>query len=281
MIIGIIGLGLIGGSLALALKEKNFSIWGVDINENSIKRFLRENIIYKGSNDINDVLDEIKKSHLIFISVHPSQVIFTIENIKSVLRDDLVLTDTSSVKKHIMNYVEEDNFLKRIFIGGHPLAGKEKSGYENSDSKLFDGKLYFLTPASLVSFEKKNSLEKILNLIGAKTFTISADEHDKIISYTSHLPQIVSYILSSVVLKKDLDLFVGTGFIDTTRLAKSPSELWVVIIRENKENILNSLDDFKYEMDLIYEIIKNNKWEELKEIFNSIREKRLNLEVRR
>lgn len=278
MKIGIIGLGLIGTSLALAFKEKNFYILGVDINKSAIYELKKRGIINKGFTDIDEAIEDIKESEIIFICVYPSLIIDVIKRLKEFLKEDQILTDTGSIKEKIMDYVEKDEFLKRIFIGGHPLAGKERSGYKEAEPTLFQNKLYFLTPTSKASQQKIERLSNLINLILARPYIISAKEHDKILSFTSHLPQIISYILSLTVLSESS--FVGSGFKDTTRLAKSPSDLWIDIIKENKENILFSLEEFKKNLELCYEKIEKEKWEDLKDIFEKSRNKRLEIEVR-
>ncbi|MGB9857293.1 MAG: prephenate dehydrogenase [Dictyoglomaceae bacterium] len=278
MKIGIIGLGLIGTSLALAFKEKNFYIWGVDIDKSAIDELIGRGIIDKGAIELEKLSEEIKKSEVIFISVFPSEVVEVIEKLKSLLNENQILTDTASVKRNIINYVEKDEFLKKIFIGGHPLAGKEKSGYKEAESTLFQNKIYFLTPASKVSQQKIEKFSNLISFISARPYIISPEEHDKILSFTSHLPQIISYILSLTVLS-NFPEFVGSGFKDTTRLSKSPSKLWIDIIKENKKNVLDSLKEFRRIFEVCYKDIQKGEWEELEKIFENSRNKRLIIEV--
>ncbi|MCX7845523.1 MAG: prephenate dehydrogenase [Dictyoglomaceae bacterium] len=279
MKIGIIGLGLIGTSLALAFREKNLYIWGMDINESAVSYLLREGIIKKGNTDLRKLLKEIKESEVIFIAVYPSKTLEIIKELKGLLNENHILTDTASVKEKIMNYIEQDDFLRRVFVGGHPLAGKERSGYKEGSVHLFQDKIYFLTPSSEISWDKIHKIETLIELIGARPFIISPQEHDKILSYTSHLPQIISYILSITVPREYLG-FTGSGYKDTTRLAKSPVDLWIDIIKENKENILEVLENFHKIFNIVYEKIKMEDWKKLEDYFEESREKRLEIEVK-
>ncbi|MEN2985017.1 MAG: prephenate dehydrogenase [Dictyoglomaceae bacterium] len=279
MKIGIIGLGLIGTSLALAFKEQKLFIWGIDIEKTAVDNLLNKGIIEKGDIDIKKLSKEIRESEVIFISVYPSKVLEIVNELKNFLNENQILTDTASIKEKIINYIEKDKFLRKIFIGGHPLAGKEKGGYKEGEVKLFQDKIYFLTPSSEVSDEKLNKIISLISSIGAKPFIISPHEHDKILSYTSHLPQIISYILSYSVPVEYL-YFTGSGFKDSTRLAKSPVDLWIDIIKGNEENILKALDDFYKVFNIVYEKINMKDWNELKNFLEKSREKRLEIEVK-
>ncbi len=276
MKIGIIGLGLIGTSLALAFKREKFNIWGMDKEESAVEYLLKEGVINNGDTDLDKLSMEIKESEVIFLSVYPSRIIDIIRKLKGYLNKDHILTDTASVKEKIINYVEEDDLLKRIFIGGHPLAGKEKSGYKEGEADLFKDKIYFLTPTSKTSQEKLQKIKSLIELINAKPFVISSKEHDKILSFTSHLPQIISYIISLSVPQEYLE-FTGKGFKDTTRLAMSPADLWIDILKENKKNILETLESFQGIFKIIYEKIEGEDWEKLKDFFEESKRRRIKL----
>ncbi len=276
MKIGIIGLGLIGTSLALAFRREKFNIWGMDIEESAVEHLLKEEVIDNGNTDLEGLSKEIKESEVIFISVYPSKIIDIIEKLKVYLNMDHILTDTASVKEKIINYVEEDDLLKRVFVGGHPLAGKEKSGYKEGESDLFKDKIYFLTPTSKTSQEKLQKIKGLIELINAKPFIISSEEHDKILSFTSHLPQIISYIISLNLPKEYLG-FTGKGFKDTTRLAMSSPNLWIDILKENKRNILEALENFQRVFKVFYEKIEYEDWEKLKDLFEESKKIRMSL----
>lgn len=276
MKIGIIGLGLIGTSLALAFKREKFNIWGMDIEESAVEYLLKKGVIDNGNTDLEGLSKEIKESEVIFISVYPSKIIDIIKKLKVYLNIDHILTDTASVKEKIINYVEEDDLLKRVFVGGHPLAGKEKSGYKEGEADLFKDKIYFLTPTSKISQEKLQKIKGLIELIKAKPFIISSEEHDKVLSFTSHLPQIISYIISLNLPKEYLE-FTGNGFKDTTRLAMSSPNLWIDILKENKRNILEALENFQRVFKVFYEKIEGEDWEKLKDLFEESKKIRMSL----
>lgn len=279
MRIGIVGLGLIGTSLALSLKRvyKDAILWGVDINIDVLKFVEKRNIFNCLSNDINDIANIIKETNFIFISVCPSKVIHILENLKRLPLGDILISDTASTKKNIMDYVNDDVFLNKIFIGGHPLAGREIKGPQGALENLFEGKVYFLTPAKNVSFEKIKLLESVINSIGAFPYLISPEKHDKILAYTSHLPQIVAYLLSYVAINEENINFFGSGFRDTTRIAKSDHHLWIDILKENSREIEIALSDLYSVIGELIKYIKLEDYDSIQKVFENSKEKRLKL----
>lgn len=279
MIVGIIGLGLIGTSLALGLKSvyKDITLWGVDINEWVLKYFETKNIFSNLSNNINSIANLIKETDFIFISVYPSKVSYVLENLKEFLKEETIVTDTASTKKKIMDYVNNDEFLNRVFIGGHPLAGREITGPEGALKDLFERKIYFLTPAKNVSFEKIDSLKKLINSIGGYPYLISPEKHDEILAYTSHLPQVIAYLLSYVAIKEDNIDFFGSGFKDTTRIAKSDCNLWIDILKENSQEIKIALEEVYSLLGELINYLSSEDYISVQRIFEKSREKRLKL----
>lgn len=279
MIVGIIGLGLIGTSLALGLKSvyKDITLWGVDINEWVLKYFETKNIFINLSNNINSIASLIKETDFIFISVYPSKVSYVLENLKEFLKEETIVTDTASTKKKIMDYVNNDEFLNRVFIGGHPLAGREITGPEGALKDLFERKVYFLTPAKNVSFEKIDSLKKLINSIGSYPYLISPEKHDEILAYTSHLPQVIAYLLSYVAIKEDNIDFFGSGFKDTTRIAKSDCNLWIDILKENSQEIKIALEEVYSLLGELINYLNSEDYISVQRIFEKSREKRLKL----
>jgi len=279
MNIGIIGLGLIGTSLALSLrKNEEHFIWGVD-REQKVIEYLKEKHIFGAlGEDLSKFRSHIQKSDLIFISVPPSQIKHILEEIKEVLTTNVIVSDTGSVKGNIMDYVNQDEKLSNIFIGGHPLAGREGSGPLYALDNLFEGKIYFLTPAEGVGEDKIKVLREVINYIGGIPYIIDPNEHDNILAYTSHLPQIIAYLLSYTSIKDDTLKFLGSGFKDTTRIAKSDPDLWLDIVRENLENVKLVLMEFDTNLSFLIELLEKEDFEKVKELFSLSQKKRFRVE---
>ncbi len=279
MIIGIVGLGLIGTSLALSLKKGfgDLYLWGVD-NDCEVLGYLSEKKIFDVlEKRLDRFKDLIRETDCVFISVHPSSVMDVVKNIESYVKEGVIITDTASTKSKIMSYVNNDEFLRKIFIGGHPLAGREISGPLGAVDNLFDRKIYFLCPAIEVSKEKIGSLEKLLKKISATPLIIDPEVHDEILAFTSHLPQIIAYLLSYVAINENNIDFFGSGFKDITRIAKSDYNLWVDIVKENNIKIKKALGEFEKTLRDLVEKLEKEDFVSIEKLFKESKEKRLKL----
>jgi prephenate dehydrogenase len=279
MKIGIIGLGLIGTSIAMAIKKKDrdIEIWGIDKDIDTIN-FLKDKDIFSYiSIDIHEIEREIEDTDIIFISVYPSGVKDVLINLKNYITERNIISDTSSTKGKIMTFVNNDKLLCKVFIGGHPLAGREVSGAYGAIPDLFKGKIYFLSPAKGLEKDKIDTLMSFIENIGALPILVDPYEHDRILAYSSHLPQIVAYLLAYTSIK-DSPNFFGTGFKDTTRIAKSDTKLWMDIIKENYNEILNVVCEFKNNIDLFSSYLKDKNFDKIEEIFKTGRKKRMKIE---
>lgn len=241
--ITIVGLGLIGGSMALALKKLNpTAIWGIDNNKKTLNLAISNSIINENISDS----EKIKRSDIILICLYPKDTIKFIKNNINNFKSGAIITDVSGMKEDL---IHEINSLERkdiIFIGGHPMAGKEVSGFENADINLFHGCNYFIVPSQKCNNEAIEIYKKILNSIGCKkVINVEAGEHDKIIAYISHLPHIIAVALINAE-KNNLSLnnMIGGSFRDATRVADINTRLWSELFLDNKRNILPVIDDF-------------------------------------
>lgn len=281
MKIGIIGLGLIGTSLGLSFRNsyENLLLWGIDKDDKVLNYLSSKKIFDLLAKEIDEISDEINTSDLIFIAVYPSKVIEVLKVLKSYLGSSgtTIVTDTASTKGKIMDWVNGDDFWNGVFIGGHPLAGREISGPEGALEDLFKGKIYFLIPARNVPLEKVNILKRIIKDIGALPYLLSSERHDMILAYTSHLPQIVSYLLAYTSVKEDFLDFLGRGFKDTTRIAKSDYNLWMDIIKENFQEIEKAVKEFNSILQELIGYMDSRDFEAIEYLFKASREKRLKL----
>ncbi len=268
--ISIIGLGLIGGSIAKALQKSNFNF--------TISAFDRDDVLSKAisENVINSKLSSIEdslNSDLIFLSLPVSKSIEVFELLAPKLRSNSILTDVCSVKNVFKEKWELLN-SKGSYVGGHPMTGKEKGGFANSDSLLFENSLYILT-------ESKNDsplfsdFQNIITSFGSNILHIPAMQHDVIAASISHLPQLVSVALvNAASLKTDnynfLDLAAG-GFRDMTRIASSDFEIWESIIANNKNQILTALDKFSYDLSILTKWISEDNFKTIQHYFENAR----------
>lgn len=265
--ITIVGLGLIGGSLAMSLRDLNpQKLWAVDIDENVLKDAEKLGVIDKGY--INSEIP-LKESDLVIISLYPDLAIkFIKENINN-FKSNAIITDTAGTKEKIVE--EVNSFIRNDldFIGGHPMCGSECKGFKNASKNIFKEANYILTPMDKNKEKNINVLEKIINDIGCKNIVkVSPKKHDTIIAYTSQLPHVLATTLINSNQEENANLFIGGSFKDATRVANINTDLWPNLIIENKENIINQLKNFEENINDIKNAIINEDVKTLKEIFD-------------
>jgi len=275
--ITIVGLGIIGGSFAMALKElKPKNLWAIDIDKTVLETAQQMNIIDKGYTSPKMPLMD---SDIVILAIYPQKTINFVKTNMNFFKSGAVITDTTGIKgdllKQIIPILRED----LDFIGGHPMAGKEESGLKAATVDMFKHANYILTPI-------KGNKEKNINLVrslavdmGCKRVVyLSPKEHDDIIAYTSQLPHIIAVSLidcnSSII---ELSQFVGEGFKDTTRVATINEELWPELLLYNKENIINKIEDFENNIKEIKNAIINGDEVFLKKRFQRATNKRKEL----
>jgi len=271
--ISIIGLGLIGGSIAKALRKsgEDFHISAFDISDSPAKA-LEENVIDESLISVDKALN----SDLIFISLPVDISIKIFEELAPQLNDNSILTDVCSVK-NIFKEKWDKIESKGYYFGGHPMTGKEHGGYENSDPLLFENAMYIITDNE-VDNPYFQEFTQVIKSLGPNILHIPAKQHDVIAASVSHLPQLVSVALvNAASLKTDeynfLDLAAG-GFRDMTRIASSDFNIWKSIISTNKSQILTALDKFSYDLETLKKWISENKDNEIAEYFETARKNR-------
>ncbi|HVO73064.1 MAG TPA: prephenate dehydrogenase/arogenate dehydrogenase family protein [Ignavibacteriaceae bacterium] len=271
--ISIIGLGLIGGSLAKAVKNysPSYSISGFDTKEISLLA-LKEKTIDK----ILNSEEEACNSDLIFLCL-PTELSLTVfSKILPLLKKDSVLTDVCGVKG-----IFEDKWKsigsEGFYIGGHPMAGKEVSGYENSDPLLFENAVYILSDKK-AECENYDLLLEIIKGIGSRIKFLNPYLHDEIVAGVSHLPQLVSIALVNSVGSENSDVnfldFAAGGFRDMTRIASSDFGIWEPVIKNNKKSILQAITKFNLSLIEIIDYLIKDDLASLKKLFESARLKR-------
>ncbi|MEN2993963.1 MAG: prephenate dehydrogenase [Thermodesulfovibrio sp.] len=242
--VSIVGVGLIGGSLALALKEKKLTqkIIGYGRNEQRLKEALKLGIIDSYTTSFKDA----SQAELIVLAT-PTGVFESIimEMIKH-LKEKTIIMDVGSVKKSVVDIFERILPKEVYFVGTHPIAGSEKTGFENARGDLFQKAKVIITPTENTN---KSALEKITNLwqkLGAQVEFMSAEHHDKVYALVSHLPHLICFCMVNTISEMDKNFisYAGSGFKDATRIAKSSPEIWKDIFLMNDKNILECLEVF-------------------------------------
>ncbi len=271
----IIGLGLIGGSLALELKKRlHWRIIGVDSNPLHAQKALDLGVI-----DEIGTLEAVKNTGTVIIAVPVNYAPQLTSEVLDRVNKEALVFDVGSTKENICKNVVKHS--KRVnFVAVHPIAGTEFSGPEAAVYNLFDGKVNIICDRELSSNESIDKTLAIFNALNMRTIFMGSMEHDKHIAYVSHLSHISSFMLGKTVLeieKDEKNIFdmAGSGFESTVRLAKSSPQMWSPIFVENKKNVLTSLDEFIKNLNQFRDFIAKEEVDDLEKAMketNYIRE---------
>ena len=268
MKLGIIGLGLIGSSLALKISEayNDITIYGEDISESNLKYTIENKII---GNKLEE--KDYSKLDILFVAIPVDQVLKVLSPILDKVGENTLVVDLGSTKKPICDLVNS-NQNRRKFLAAHPIAGTEFSGPMSADSSLFDNKTIILCETEKTENRLLNIAKDLFLSIGMSIKEMTADEHDKHIAYVSHLSHITSFMLGKTVMDKEKDEetiydMAGSGFESTVRLGKSSPSMWTPIFNQNKKNIIDALDEYLKNIKNFKHLIETDN---LSEMFNEM-----------
>ena len=261
----IIGLGLIGSSIAKASKNKGIIVHGFDINESSLSIALEDNIIDSSFDSIESInnKDLVDKIDLIVISVSPKNTQSILNQIKNLWNTNITITETASVKNHL-NISSASNIIL-----SHPIAGSHKSGISSIDENLFQNKKTIVCNPNSVSDIHTNKLNNFWkHAMQMRVSEMSVKEHDLLFAMTSHLPHLISYaLIDSIRLSsKDVGDNAGGGLKEFIRLSGSNAEMWRDIFELNDKNIIKSLASFQLSINNLLELIAKTK--EIPDVFS-------------
>jgi len=265
--VAIVGLGLLGGSLGLALKKAGFSgrIVGYARRDETREQALSTGAIDEGFADVNEA---VHAADLVVLATPVAVILDHLPRLKPHLSPRALVTDVGSTKRRICALASEHYGHGPLFLGGHPMAGKERSGLENADATLFENARYVLTPLKPEDLKdnRVQAFRALVTTIGARPLTTDPASHDLSVAYLSHLPQLLSSGLASLIEEnhgpEDLILEVAaTGFRDVTRLADSPYSVWRDICLTNTENIQKALDALIQKLETIKVHLANRELE--------------------
>lgn len=238
----IIGTGLIGGSIGLALRKSKLERVGFD-RPAVLREALKRKAIDKGAKDLAEAVSDVD---LVILAMPVGDILEVLYEISRMVSPATVVTDTGSTKKKICERARA--YELKNFVGGHPLAGKEKNGIKNAETDLFSGRNWFL--CSNGSSGVLNRMKKFVRSLGAIPVLVDPEKHDRILAATSHLPQLVSTLLAASVVEllgkeaNKIKTFAGPGLRDTTRLASSPFSVWGDVLASNQAEVEKALESF-------------------------------------
>ena len=278
--IGFIGFGLIGGSIAKALRTSTHSYTISAYNRyypesnNSLNQALADGVI----DNICTSIDDFAECDIIFLCAPVLLNISYLGQLKSIIRPSCIITDVGSVKTGIHIEVERLG-LKHNFNGGHPMAGSDRTGYENASELLLENAYYLLTPTDCTPAYATDLMKQIVADVKAIPFVLDNISHDEITAAISHLPHIIAASLVNMVHDSDdeeehMKTFAAGGFKDITRIASSSPQMWQNICLSNTDSIIKFLDIYRRSLDRTMEALKNEDSDYLYKIFETARDYR-------
>jgi len=274
--ITIIGVGLIGGSLARALKERNLAkvVFGYGRDQSRLEEAQKSNVIDAFSTNIKEAIDE---TNIVVIATPVGTFKDILDQIEPLISSNVIITDVGSTKSDIVNIVND--VLKdksSCFIPAHPIAGKERSGFEVSDSKLYDGKKVIITPQETNSPESIDVIDQMWKNVGADVDFMSAESHDNLLGMTSHLPHMLAFSLVNYLVDQNpnASIYAGGGFKDFSRIASGDAIMWRDICLQNKNQIMSHLKGYQSTLDDLLEAINDEDSEKLGQLFTTAKKTR-------
>lgn len=266
--VAIIGLGLMGGSLALGLRGKCAALYGIDPHLPTLELALSQHIVDYADSDParSRVLPE---ADIVILSAPVPAILSLLKQLPSFMPNPCVVMDLGSTKKQI---VEGMSCLPDRFdpIGGHPICGKENLSLANAERTLYYAASFLLTPLERTSPRALSAARQIIEALGARMSLLDAAEHDRILASTSHLPFLLASALA-LATPNDVAAFIGTGFKSTSRVAGTPSSMMLGVLQSNRENVLNVLHGLQQRLSEIESSLASENFSGLESILNQSR----------
>ena len=266
--IAIIGLGLMGGSLALGLRGKCAALYGIDPHLPTLELALSQHIVDYADSDPAKLLPE---AGLVILAAPVPAILTLLEKLPTFTSNPCIVMDLGSTKRLVVEAMAK---LPERFdpIGGHPICGKEKLSLANAERTLYYAAPFLLTPLERTSARALSAANQIIEALGAKGKTLDAVDHDRILASTSHLPFLISSALARTT-PQDVAPFVGPGFKSTSRLAGTSSSMMLGVLQSNRENVLNALRGMQSQLAEIEAALSAEDFAKLESLLNEAQTK--------
>ena len=271
----VIGIGLIGGSFATALKQRGIckEVIGVALDQDTCEQAVTHGIVDRAVTSISDIAHELRQGDVVFIAVPTLAVKTVLESIKNSVLPEVTITDGASVKGNIEQAaIDVYGEVPSQFVLGHPIAGSEKSGVTAANPNLYVNHRVILTPLATTSAAHLNVVTQLWKSVGAEVLTMSVEEHDEVLGATSHLPHAIAYSLVDTLAhdinNPNIFRYAAGGFRDFTRIASSDPTMWHDIMRANKTGVLHALDLFLANLTRLRSSIENEDSEYMLDVFS-------------
>jgi cyclohexadieny/prephenate dehydrogenase len=274
--ISIIGVGLIGGSIGLAVKKQNLAaeVVGIGRRQSSLDRALAAGTVSRATLDL---ADGVRDAELVIVCSPVGLIADHVRQSAEHCPEGTLITDAGSTKSGLAEQLEGKLPRGCRFVGSHPLAGSEKSGPDHAFAELYEGRLAILTPTERSLPDDIALLETFWARLGANVVRLSPDEHDRIMAMTSHLPHAVSVALAATLTEGNAE-WTGSGFRDTSRLAAGSPTVWTDIFSQNREHMLCAIREFQAQLGDLYDAIELNDSARLNQLLAEVKAKRDSLD---
>ncbi|MBQ1279295.1 MAG: prephenate dehydrogenase [Clostridia bacterium] len=273
----IVGLGLLGGSYAKVLTEKGFSVKTITLNQDDIDYAVGEGFIKGGSTTVDEAL--IKEAELIIFALYPHTFIEWIEENGNLIKSGTVITDVTGVKGAVVEKIQDMLPVGVEFIAAHPMAGKETCGVRNTDPQIFKKANYIVVPTNRNTPDAIRLCCDLGRTLGfADISSLTVRQHDEMIAFLSQLTHCIAVSLMCANGDPNLVRYTGDSFRDLTRIANINDDMWSELFLSNREALLYEMDGYRKTFDRLYDTIKNNDREAMREMMrlSSARRKTFN-----
>jgi prephenate dehydrogenase len=275
----IVGLGLLGGSYALALKAKGFKVSAIDVNDQTVEYAIKNKIVDLAVTTPNKEL--IESSNLIIFALYPHIFCEWVENYGKYFKSGTIITDVTGVKGAIIEKINSNLPLGVEFIAAHPMAGREIGGIENANTEMFKSANYIVVPTEQNSADAIELCKDLGEILGFENISeLSVEGHDKMIAFLSQLTHCIAVSLMCASDNPDLVKYTGDSFRDLTRIADINDRMWSELFLCNREALLNEMDNYRRAFEGLYEAIKNNDTDTMQEMMKLSTARRRNFRRR-
>jgi len=250
------------------LQGKCAALYGIDSNHATLKLALDKRIVDQADSDLA-CLSVLPQADLVILATPVLAIIDFIQKLPSLIQKSCIVLDLGSTKKDIVGAMSA---LPECFdpIGGHPVCGKEKLGLENADARLFQNAPFVITPLERTTLRARKAAEQVVAVAGAHLIEMDAEEHDRTLAFTSHLPFLISSVLA-LSTPVEYSRLTGTGFRSTSRLAGTPSHMMMGILKSNRVNILNAIQTFRTALNNFEADLQDENYIELERVLQKSR----------
>ena len=269
----IVGLGLIGGSYAMALSKRGCKVNAITLNQADIDYAVEKGIIDRGTTDID--AEMIREADIVVFALYPTVFVEWIKKNQELFRPNTIITDVTGVKGSVVDAVQSILRDDVEFIAAHPMAGREQSGVEFSDDRVFCGANYIVTPTEKNTPEAIEICKELGRALGFERISeLSPDRHDDMIAFLSQLTHCIAVSLMTSNGEDNMEKYTGDSFRDLTRIAKINEVMWSELFLMNKEALLKQMDCFEAEFNKLRQYIVEDKREEMQDMMRRSTERR-------